>query len=106
TNAPGAPGAPPQPLRQHLDGDVTIEPYIAGAIDLSHPTRPKRRDDLIVRQFHAGLQTHLSHSSWAHTVVDPTWLFYQSLQILWLHVEIADSRSTRLCRETVSRRAK
>ena len=35
-----------EPIRQHLDGDVTPEADVAGTIDLSHATGPDQFDDL------------------------------------------------------------
>ena len=32
---------------QELDRDLTIEPRVAGAIDLAHAAGPDRRDDLV-----------------------------------------------------------
>lgn len=37
-------------LGQDLDRDRSVEGHVARAIDLSHPTRAQRRDDLVVRQ--------------------------------------------------------
>src|SRR6185503_6070569 len=33
--------------RQDLDGDAAIEPGVAGAVDLAHPARAERPDDLV-----------------------------------------------------------
>ena len=48
-------------FRQHFDGHVSIEPPIPGAIDLAHPSGAQRREDLVVRQFHSGVESHSSH---------------------------------------------
>jgi hypothetical protein len=32
---------------QQLDGDLTIEPRVAGTIDLAHPAGPNRGDDFV-----------------------------------------------------------
>ena len=34
-------------LGQHLDRDLAAEPRVARAIDLAHPARAERRDDLV-----------------------------------------------------------
>ena len=36
-----------QVCRQHLDGDLPIEPLVPRSIDLAHPTRTQRRQDLV-----------------------------------------------------------
>src|SRR5687767_11419860 len=45
-------------LRQNLDGDVAIEPRIAGAIDLAHATRAKRAENFVATEPAAGGQGH------------------------------------------------
>ena len=35
---------------QHLDGDITVELGVGGAVDLPHPPGPEGRGDPIVRQ--------------------------------------------------------
>jgi hypothetical protein len=34
-------------LRQYLDGDVTLQPLVARPVDLSHSSRPERREDFV-----------------------------------------------------------
>jgi len=45
---------------QHLDGDFAPQPRILRAIDLPHPARAKRRDDLVGTQTTAGGETHFA----------------------------------------------
>ena len=47
-----------EPLRQHLDRDVALQPGVAGAIDLAHPARADRRQDLVGSQARAGGEGH------------------------------------------------
>ena len=34
-------------VRENLDRDVAIESSVAGSVDLAHPARAQRRDDLV-----------------------------------------------------------
>jgi hypothetical protein len=43
-----------QLARQQLDGDLTIEPRIAGAIDLAHAAGPEGGHNLVAAESHAG----------------------------------------------------
>ena len=47
-----------QVRRQHLDRDVAPEPRVAGAIDLAHPARAERRQDLVGTEFRPGRERH------------------------------------------------
>ena len=49
---------PRQVIGQDLDGHRSIEPRVAGPIDLAHPTGADERDDLVVAQAGAGSQGH------------------------------------------------
>ena len=42
--------------RQDLDRDVAAEPRVAGAVDLAHPPRADRREDLVGAESGAGLR--------------------------------------------------
>ena len=42
-------------LGQDLDGDVAIEPRVAGAIDLAHAACPQGGEDLVRAEADAGL---------------------------------------------------
>ena len=33
--------------RKNFEGDVSLQPQIAGAVDLTHPARPERSGDLV-----------------------------------------------------------
>ena len=44
--------------RENLDGDVSFEPRVRGAIDLAHAAAAKRRDDLVDAQTCAGGYAH------------------------------------------------
>ena len=46
--------------RQHLDGYISTEAGIAGAIDLAHTAGAQQRDDLVTAQAGAWLQCHLA----------------------------------------------
>ena len=56
---------PLQPLRarghlgrQHFESDVAAEPRVPRAVDLAHPARADRRDDLVGAEAGAGRQCH------------------------------------------------
>src|SRR5690242_18827437 len=38
-------------LRQHLEGDVTLQPSVVGSIYFSHSTGTKQRNQLVCAQF-------------------------------------------------------
>src|SRR5690349_8674480 len=44
--------------RQHLDGDVTFEPRVAGAIHLAHATGPDQANELVRTEPHADGKGH------------------------------------------------
>ena len=44
--------------RQDLDRHLPIEPRIAGTVDLPHPARPDRSDDLVRPQARTGSDCH------------------------------------------------
>ena len=46
--------------RQHLDRDLAVEPRIAGAIHLAHPTGADEREDLVRPECRARLEGHAS----------------------------------------------
>ena len=46
--------------RQHFDSDLAAEPRILRAVDLPHPTRAERRDDLVGTEPSAGRETHFA----------------------------------------------
>ncbi len=55
----------PQPLRirrvgrrQHLHGDVALEPFVPCAVNLAHPAGADRRDDLVRAELRPALQSH------------------------------------------------
>src|SRR5262249_40942667 len=48
------------PLRQTLDGDVAAEPRVARAVDLAHPSRSQRREDLVGAESSSYPQSHFS----------------------------------------------
>ena len=55
-----------QPLRiagerrgENLDGDIAIQPGIAGAVNLAHAARAQRRLNFIRAEFHARRQGHV-----------------------------------------------
>src|SRR5512135_2875439 len=43
-----------EPLGQHLDGDISLQPAVAGAVDLPHATCTQRFQDLVWSQRRAG----------------------------------------------------
>jgi hypothetical protein len=45
--------------RQNLDRDLTIKPWIAGAIHLAHPASANQRDDFVWTERRAWLERHL-----------------------------------------------
>jgi len=49
---------------QSLDGDRALEPRIAGAVNLAHPSRANKRDDLIGAEFRACGQHHRRLRLW------------------------------------------
>ena len=44
--------------RQHFDGDDTFQPYVAGAIDLSHAARTQWRLNFVGAEFRASGKGH------------------------------------------------
>src|SRR5262245_50802197 len=44
--------------RQNLQGNVTAEPSVPGAVDLPHPSGPERRDDVIRAKPSTGRERH------------------------------------------------
>ena len=44
--------------RQHLDRDRALEPRVARPVDLAHPARADRRDDLVGAEPSAGTERH------------------------------------------------
>ena len=40
-------GVPGELARKHFDGDIALDPRVAGAIDLSHTARADRGNDLV-----------------------------------------------------------
>jgi hypothetical protein len=51
-----------EPLRQHLYGHLSPQPRVPGAVDLSHPAAPQRRDDLVGTEAGAGGERHFTIS--------------------------------------------
>ncbi len=47
-----------QILRQDLDRDLAIERRVAGAVNLPHPSRAERPEDLVVTEVRAGGEGH------------------------------------------------
>ena len=47
-----------QVVRQHLDGDLAIEPRVPRPVDLTHAARPQGGDDLVGSQASSGVQGH------------------------------------------------
>lgn len=45
-------------FREYLDGHIAAEPLITGAKDLTHASRPEKRDDYIGTKFHSGGECH------------------------------------------------
>ena len=45
-------------IRQHLDGDMAVEPGVTRAIDLAHATRADRREDFVRTKSGAGGERH------------------------------------------------
>jgi hypothetical protein len=45
-------------LWQDLDRDVTIQPGVAGAVDLAHSTRPERADHLVSAERRTSTEAH------------------------------------------------
>ena len=45
-------------LREHLDGDVALEPRVPRAVDFPHPSGAERRDDLVRTETGAGRERH------------------------------------------------
>ena len=45
-------------LREDLDRDVAVEPRVARPVDLPHPARAERRQDLVGSEARAGRKRH------------------------------------------------
>src|SRR3970040_555540 len=45
--------------REDFDGDRTVEPRVARAIDFAHPARAEERDNLIRPESSAGRESHV-----------------------------------------------
>ena len=45
-------------LGQHLDRDLAMQARVAGAIDLAHPARAQRSDDLVLSETGTGGEGH------------------------------------------------
>jgi hypothetical protein len=50
-------------VRQYLDGDVTSEPAVVRAVDLSHAARAKERADFVWTEAGSGGQRHFFESA-------------------------------------------
>ena len=46
------------PFGQDLDGDLAVEPRVPGPIDLPHPARAQRREDLVGAEAVPGGERH------------------------------------------------
>src|SRR5262245_35569321 len=71
-------------LRGNLDGDISSEAGIAGAIHLAHAARPDQADDFI--------RTKLLSSNEAHLSISPSCLVRPSLRINIVSSPKAESR--------------
>jgi hypothetical protein len=56
-------------LRQHLDGDITVESLVVGAVDLSHAAGADLLDDTVVAECATDEVLHCSDSCCADVIV-------------------------------------
>jgi len=57
---------------ERLEGDVTTEACVAGAVDLAHPAHPDERDDFVRTDQIARPETHAQWRLWPRHVPWPS----------------------------------